>query len=102
MYAYNELIETQNTFAPNDEIKFDVDPVKDEGPVNWLYTQSQGLPMQSQVIPTATPISDTPAPAVVVENVEQGTAAVFAPEPEKKTNVLLIGGILVGLYLLLK
>jgi len=102
MYASDDLINMQNTFSPNDEIKFDVDPVKTDGPIDWLYNQGQGLPMQSQVIPTATPINDTPAPAVVVENVDQGTAAVFAPEPEKKTNILLIGGILVGLYLLLK
>lgn len=102
MYAYNDLIETQNTFAPNEEIKFDVDPVKDDGPVNWLYNQAEGYPMQSEVVPVATPINDTLAPPVVVENVEDGTAAVFAPEPEKKPNILLIGGILVGLYLLLK
>ena len=102
MYAYNELIETQNTFAPNGEIKFDVDPVKTDGPVDWLYNQSESYPMQSQVVPTVTTINETPAPPVVVENIEQGTAAVFAPEPEKKTNILLIGGVLVGLYLLLK
>ena len=102
MYAYNELLETQNTFAPNADIKFDIDPVKDSGPVDWLYTQDQNFPMQSQVTPTVTQMDDTAAPAVVVENIDQGTAAVFAPEPEKKTNLLLIGGVLFGLYLLLK
>lgn len=105
MYAYNELIETQNSFAPYEDqnIKFDLDPVQDQsGPIDWLTNQAANYPMQSEVVPVATPINDTPAPPVVVENVDQGTAAVFAPEPEKKTNLLLIGGVLVGLYLLLK
>lgn len=102
MYASDDLINMQNTFAPNGEIKFDIDPVKTDGPTDWLYNQAENYPMQSQVIPTATPIGDTPAPPVVVENVDQGTAAVFAPEPEKKTNFLLLAGIGLGLYLLLK
>lgn len=105
MYAYNELLDTQNTFAPyeDENIKFDIDPLQDQsGPVDWFTNQAANYPMQSQVVPTITTINETPAPPVLVENVEQGTAAVFAPEPEKKTNILLIGGVLVGLYLLLK
>lgn len=79
---------------------FDIDPpVKSEGPTDWLYTQTETYPGETITVQEAEPNIQLP---VTVQNIEDGTQATFAPEPEKKNNLLLIAGIGIGLYFLLK
>lgn len=101
MYAYDSLIEQQNTFAPYEQNQFDIDPYKSEGPVDWLTDQGGVYPAETQIqVETIQPVKLDPA--VTVENIDNGTQATFAPEPEKKNNLLLIGGGLLLLYFIIK
>ena len=79
---------------------FDIDPpIKNDGPIDWLYGQTENYPGETVTIKEDPVVMQPP---VIVENIENGTQAVFAPEPEKKNNLLLIAAVGVGLYFLLK